>query len=91
MILLGVLVFAGKVLGCSGQTNRVELARRDGHHKSHRRTADTAGLSGITGGHKKNGYSQIFGHRHAVLLSGVAGGRLAVLGPLLGRRLYAGF
>ena len=62
MILLGVLVFAGKVLGCSGQTNRVELARRDGHHKSHRRTADTAGLSGTTGGQQKNGYSQIFGH-----------------------------
>ena len=55
MILLGVLVFAGKVLGCSGQTNRVELARRDGHHKSHRRTADTAGLSGTTGGQQKNG------------------------------------
>ena len=69
-----MLVLQGKVLGllCGGQTNRVELARRDGLHNSRRRTAATAGLSGTTGGQQKNGYSQIFGH---VVVRGARGAR----------------
>ena len=56
----GGACFAGKVLGRSGgQTNRLELARRDGHHTTRRRTAATAGLNDRSGGHHKNGNSQI--------------------------------
>jgi hypothetical protein len=53
---LGRLVFTGKVLGllCGGQTNRVDLARRDGRHTSRRRTAATAGLTTTRGGHHKD-------------------------------------
>ena len=61
----------GKVLGRSGgQTNRVELACRDGRHKSRRRTAATAGLTTTRGGHHKNGYSHVYDDVASVLFVG---------------------